>query len=129
MAATGDPEILPVLGHEDAVGNAHTFSAAELDVFFLHLAPMPLELAHGIVGGMDVGGAIVDRDLIGELPPRRVVLHGQFELADDTAGVAYAKPGRRRQMLEMLATGNVFPVELGIFHCKLASGDHALRNL
>src|SRR5204863_3979853 len=79
------------------------------------------------VGRMHVGGAVVDRDLVGELPRGAVVLIGELELADDAAGIAHTHHRRGRGKLDALTAGHVFAIEFGVFHREPAAGNHPLR--
>src|SRR5262249_4161828 len=107
----GDPKIDPALRDEDSVGDAEKVAFAEA-VEALEVAEEALILLLRGVGRVNVGRAVVDRDLIGELAGCLEVVDRQLEFAGDGAGVPPPHPRRPRNEVQIPAPRHSLAEEL-----------------
>jgi len=82
-ASACHPEVLPTLGHQDAVGDAEVFALLDAPGLMV-LLQVSLVRLFGAVVSVDIDRLVEYGDLVGELAAGEVILDIQFVLADDS---------------------------------------------
>ena len=125
IAASGHPQILPTLGHEDSVRNAEILARlqpARLGV----LTVVPLVLGFRIVVDVDVDGLVEHGDLVGELPASEVVVEVQLVFTDDAPRFPHTHQAPCGDVLHVLAAGHVLTEEAEVLAGKLSATHHSV---